>query len=384
MPSSRFFLRPLLAATCLALSSTSIAIAETPRELTKAEFSKAATGPLTFESAQEAPASDIWRSLAKAYDFDVVFSPKMLDPKIEIRVHNATLGEVLDRLAITGDHFWRPLDERTVLVASDTPQQRRAYEPQVVQTVRLENIRVADAMTALRSIYGLKHITADEGRRTITVRDLASKVEMASTLLSRLDVPEDEVTVRLELMRVPEETWRQRTSNADLLRAARVESMMSADLGIVGRRGARFDVEERAESAGDRLAVGVKIEARVHPASGEVTLALDSHLAEIDATSGDVAGSKKARSSWRLKSGETHLVELPGGLGSGDDGTVLALALTPEILQASSQEHQALWISAEVPFSMGAAPSSPEAREEVRKRLRKRLAELPRGVENAN
>lgn len=363
MPVTRF-LRPCLATISLVLLSTCLAAAETPT------FAKADKGPLTFESAQKAAASNIWRSLAKAYDFDVVFSPKMHDPEVEIRVQNATLGEVLDRLAITADHFWRPLDERTVLVANDTPRARRAYEPQMVQTVRLENIRVADAMTALRSIYGLKHIMADEQRQTMTVRDLASKVELASGLLSKLDVPEDEVHVRLELLRLPGGERRA----ADLDGA---DTVLSADLGIVGHRGARFDLEERAEDSGDRFAVGVEIEARVHPQSGEVTLALKSQLATVDATSGEVVESKKTRSTWRIESGETHVVELPGGLTGRAGEPVLALALTPEIVHAARQEHAAQWIGDAVPFSMGVA--SAKAKEEVRERLRQRLAEQPRG-----
>ncbi|MEM8995480.1 MAG: secretin N-terminal domain-containing protein, partial [Acidobacteriota bacterium] len=170
--------------------------------------------PVTYTSEAATATRDIWRTLAETHDFDVVFAPKMRDLEVDFDISDATLGDVLDRLALAGSHFWLPLDGRTVLVANDTPQARREYEPQAMQTFRLENIRVADAMTALRSIYGLKHVTVDETRRTLTVRDFAGKVALARDLISRLDVPEDEVTVGLQLVSVPEAVWRARDAES--------------------------------------------------------------------------------------------------------------------------------------------------------------------------
>ena len=57
-------------------------------------------------------------------------------------------------------HFYKVLDEHTIIIAADTPQNRRAYEDLVIQTFFLSNADVKDMMTILRTL-----IDAQEVRR---------------------------------------------------------------------------------------------------------------------------------------------------------------------------------------------------------------------------
>ncbi|MEM1183178.1 MAG: secretin N-terminal domain-containing protein [Acidobacteriota bacterium] len=366
-------LRAALGAACL-----SIALVGAPPATAEAPIFEALdAAPVTYTADAAVPARDIWTAFGDRYDFDVVFSPKLRDSNLPFSVRGVSLGDALDRLALAADHFWIPLDARTVLVADDTPQQRRAYEPQAVQTIRLENLRGKDAMTALRSIYGLKHITIDEPRRTLTVRDFAEKVDLAQDLLRHLDVPEDEVTIKLQLVTVPRAAWREgETGGLEELVAAR-DPLLSTDLGIVGRRTAHFQTEEKLTD-GEQLSVGIQLEARVHPSSEEVTLSLESNLSRKALNSDEAGESKRTASSWRVASGQTRVIELPGGLDS--DGGVLALVMTPTIHSsgAAATASKVQWISASSPMTVSTDGLSEAKRAEVKKRLRQRLAELPR------
>ena len=49
-------------------------------------------------------------------------------------------------------HFYKVIDEHTILIAADTPQNRRIYEDLVIQTFFLSNAEVKDVMTMLRSL----------------------------------------------------------------------------------------------------------------------------------------------------------------------------------------------------------------------------------------
>ena len=76
-------------------------------------------------------------------------------------------------------HFYKVLDEHSIIIAADTPQNRRNYEDLVIQTFFLSNAEVKDVMTMLRSLIGAKNVATNEQLNAIIMRDTADKVKVA-------------------------------------------------------------------------------------------------------------------------------------------------------------------------------------------------------------
>ncbi len=335
----RLFLASFAVLICLTHIQPTAWAEEPPR------LAVANEGPVSFASTGADSAAAVWKAFGKKYGFQVVFAPQYRDIDINAELETATVAEALDRLALVSGQFWAPLDASSIVVALDTPQSRRTYEPQVIRTFRLENMRLADAMTTLRSLYGLKHVVADESRQTLTVRDTAARVALTADLLERLDVPADEVAVKVQLVTLSPEAKERELDGRALehhLAEGRAQALIRSDLNIVGHQSGKLELKERDPSSGDLLAIALKLDAKVHPTDGEVTLSLDSNLVKVDRETeaaqnrGELSSESKGTSSaWRVRSGEILVVELPGRLGP--NGDLMALALTPTIRRVGAR-----------------------------------------------
>jgi hypothetical protein len=73
--------------------------------------------------------------------------------------------------------FWTPWDNKTILVAEDTEQNRRDYDRQFVQVLPVANRPVSEVFDELRA-QGLKQIM--NAGSAIMVRDSAAQVRVAA------------------------------------------------------------------------------------------------------------------------------------------------------------------------------------------------------------
>ncbi len=156
------------------------------------------------------------QALGEAFDLDVSFAPGFRDARIDLVVTDVGPEEALDRACDLAGLMWVALDERSVLVAEDTPQNRRRYEPQVVQTFYLENAGVRDMMTVLRTTMGAKSVVANDKLNALTVRDAAPRVALARRLVERHDRAPAILAVEVRLLwlgaATPGRPWRRWTA----------------------------------------------------------------------------------------------------------------------------------------------------------------------------
>ncbi|MEM7353305.1 MAG: secretin N-terminal domain-containing protein, partial [Acidobacteriota bacterium] len=159
----------------------------------------------------EEPASvlDIYRALGQAWGINFLFDPKLRDQEISIVLRDVSPSEGLDNVLRAVGHFYSVVDAKTLLIADDTPQNRRTHEHQVIQRFYLENSAVKDTMTMVRSLIGAKHVAAMEATNSIVIRDTADKIGIVERLLQNNDRPQAEVVVELDLLAIDSQKLRQ-------------------------------------------------------------------------------------------------------------------------------------------------------------------------------
>jgi general secretion pathway protein D len=158
--------------------------------------------PIDLDFPEPVSVMDIYRALGKAFGINVLFDPRLRDQEIAIELKQVTARDALEILMRASGHFYKVVDEHSIIIAADTPQNRRAYEDLMIQTFFLSNSEVRDVMTMLRSLVDSRKIAANERLNAIVLRDTADRVKVAEKLIETNDKARAEVVIDVELMQI--------------------------------------------------------------------------------------------------------------------------------------------------------------------------------------
>jgi general secretion pathway protein D len=158
--------------------------------------------PISLEFPEPVSIFQIYRALGKAFGINILFDPNLKDQEISIDLKDVTAQTALETLMRAVNHFYKVLDDHTVLIAADTPQNRRTYEDLVIQTFFLSNAEVKDMMTILRSLVDAKKIATNEQLNAIILRDTADRVKVAEKIIETNDKSKAEVVIDVELLQI--------------------------------------------------------------------------------------------------------------------------------------------------------------------------------------
>jgi len=153
---------------------------------------------LTFPKPK--PVKEIYEAIAKAYGFNVIFDPKLKDDRLAVELRELTAERSLEMVMKAAGHFYKVQDERTIIIADDTPQNRREYEDLVIKTFFLSNAEVKDIDKLLRSLIEARRLSTNEQLNSITLRDTADKVAIAEKLIRINDKAKAEVLIDVEIL----------------------------------------------------------------------------------------------------------------------------------------------------------------------------------------
>lgn len=158
--------------------------------------------PISLEFPEPVSIESIYRSLGTAFGINILFDPNLKDIQIPIVLKDVTAQDALEILMRAAGHFYKVLDPQTIIIAADTPQNRRNYEDLVIQAFFLSNADVKDALTILRSLIGARQIAMSEPLNAIILRDTADKVKVAEKIIETVDKAKAEVVIDVELLQL--------------------------------------------------------------------------------------------------------------------------------------------------------------------------------------
>src|SRR5205807_1254437 len=112
------------------------------RSISKAQppvLNPASNQPISLSFPHETPVKDIYKALGSAYGINILFDQAVKNDPIAIELKDVTAQQALERLMQAANHFYKALDEHTIIVVPDNPQARRDYEDLVIRTFYLSN-----------------------------------------------------------------------------------------------------------------------------------------------------------------------------------------------------------------------------------------------------
>lgn len=282
---------------------------------------------------EAAPSRRVYAAIAEQANLAINFDRHAGDPAISIDLRGLAPLAALDRVAQLAGHFHAPVDRRTVIVAEDTPQNRKIYEPVGIRSFTLRHVDTKDVMTALRTLIDVRRIVATEEPAGVTIRDTYPKLAVAARTIAMLDRKPWEIRLRVELLPAPVALLREieeaggeiSGERAQALRREPGSPLASGMVGLVGTRQARWNVD----AAGDR-SVGLAARGRLAPDDDRVGLELEL----VTSSPGD-SGTKDMHlvSSFRIEPGHTLAIALPhSGAGPDAPAEAAVLLLTPDVV----------------------------------------------------
>ena len=196
----------LLATLLCGMPSSLVAQSESPdhetvkKELKKRIADKKARGEIP--SSEPVSIAGFYRALGKSAGKKILIDPLFNNLEVSLNLEGKSFEEALKYTTQTYRHMYTYLDDDTIVIADDTPQNRRHYEKQVIQTFSFKHIEGKTLMTLLRSTLGVKHIALDQDVRFLTVRDTAERVAIAERLIQAYDRHPGEVQLNFEVLSV--------------------------------------------------------------------------------------------------------------------------------------------------------------------------------------
>jgi general secretion pathway protein D len=158
--------------------------------------------PISLKFAKETPIKDVYTALGKAAGINVLFDPQLKDDKITVDLDDVTLKRGLEIVMRQGNHFYKVLDESSIIIAADTPQNRKDYEDLVIKTFFLSSGDVKEVMNVLRTLIEARRIAMNPQLNAIVIRDTVDKVAVAERIVEANDKAKAEVVIDVELLQV--------------------------------------------------------------------------------------------------------------------------------------------------------------------------------------
>jgi general secretion pathway protein D len=173
--------------------------------MTKAQpptLNPASDEPISLTFSRDTPVKDIYRALGNAFGLNVLFDQAVKDDRITIELRDVTAQQALERVMQAGNHFYKILDEKTIIVVPDNPQARRDYEDLVIRTFYLSNGDAEQVTNVVRTMIEARNVFPLKALNAITIRDTADKVRIAEKIIEANDKAKAEVVVQVELVQL--------------------------------------------------------------------------------------------------------------------------------------------------------------------------------------
>ncbi len=135
-------------------------------------------------------ARNLLNAVGGEYGITVAMDESVPSTAVRFDLEQADFATAMDLAGRVTDTFWVPLAAGQVLVAKDTTENRRQYEPVLLRTFELPDpisaAEMNELVTVLRSVLEIRAVTVNAARGLITVRAPQSQVEAATRFLEEL------------------------------------------------------------------------------------------------------------------------------------------------------------------------------------------------------
>lgn len=145
-------------------------------------------------------------TIVRSYGLSVQIEDSVPSRRVSFDIDNVDFFKAMKAVGAVTKTFWSPLTDKQILVATDSPENRRQFERMGMRTFYIPGIDTSAAFTEivnlLRTLLEIRSVTPNVASGTIVVRAPQATLEAATQLLQSLDASRPEVMLDVHVYQV--------------------------------------------------------------------------------------------------------------------------------------------------------------------------------------
>ena len=154
---------------------------------------------------------DLLNFIGSSTGINVTYDRDFQDRSVTVQLEGVTLNQALQQVMLSNQIFYKVLNERTIIIATDNTAKRQQYEEQVIKTFfishadAVELAQIVNTVILAPQMAIQPRIAPNKTANTLTVRAAAPVMEIIEQVIKINDKPRAEVVVDVQILEVSRE-----------------------------------------------------------------------------------------------------------------------------------------------------------------------------------
>lgn len=154
---------------------------------------------------------DLLNFIGNSTGINVTFDRDFQDRSVTVQQEGVTLDQALQQIMLSNQIFYKVLNERTIIIATDNTAKRQQYEEQVIKTFFISHADATELAQLVNTVILAPQmaiqprIAPNKTANTITVRASAPVAEIIEQVIRINDKPRAEVIIDVQILEVSRE-----------------------------------------------------------------------------------------------------------------------------------------------------------------------------------
>ena len=154
---------------------------------------------------------DLLNFVGSSTGINVTYDRDFQDRSVTVQLEGVTLEQALQQVMLSNQIFYKVLNARTIIIATDNTAKRQQYEEQVIKTFFISHADATELAQLVNTVILAPQmaiqprIAANKTANTITVRASAPVAEIIEQVIKINDKPRAEVIIDVQILEVSRE-----------------------------------------------------------------------------------------------------------------------------------------------------------------------------------
>ncbi len=150
---------------------------------------------------------ELLSQIAQAYSVSAQVEDSVQSRRVTFDIDNIDFYKAMLLAGTLTKSFWSPLDEKHLLVAADTPDNRRQYERLAMRKFYVPSATTTptalnDVMNLLRNLFEVRYVVPNAAAATLVVRAPQNTLDAATHFLESLDSARPQVMLDIQIYQI--------------------------------------------------------------------------------------------------------------------------------------------------------------------------------------
>jgi type II secretory pathway component GspD/PulD (secretin) len=149
---------------------------------------------------------ELLTTIASSYGVSAQVEDSVPSRRVFFDIDDVDFYKVMQTAGQVTKTFWTPLTDKQVLVAVDTPENRRQFERMAMRTFYVPGAATPtalnDVMNLLRNLFEIRFVTPNAAASTLVVRAPQNQLDAATQFLEKLDGSRPQVMLDIKVYQI--------------------------------------------------------------------------------------------------------------------------------------------------------------------------------------